>query len=573
MPQKRKRAPPATAMRLVLEAVQTMLDHESGMPFGAPVTEEVLGGAWAQYTRVVTQPMDLGTVCARLRQNSNKKKLKKKTLPKPYDSADEAVRDILLTFDNARRFNPPKHWVHEDANALEALFRSKYGAALAQKGIPLPTSKAASPLLIPLPGAGAGPGAVSGAGAGPAPGPSSAGGAGSDAGLAAETACFVCHQAVDYANVLLCDNDCGREYHLYCLVPKLTEPPEGRWECPECVKQQVKGQEQGQVQEAGKAMEEAQGLEEAPGAKEAQEETRAQNRAVEPVPAPLGRFLTSQWSAEEDKLVMDLHQKLGNSWVEMEKIMHGRSADSLRKRCKKLYDDLGRVQPTQPVLRPTQELRAQLSQLQWSEEEDKLVMDLHHKLGNSWVEMEKIMHGRSADSIRKRCKKLYDELERVQPLVTTATRADGEAAIFSSVPTSGQSLSQVQSQAQVHAQARARARARAEAETQAEMQAQAQARITGGGYEELHGREERIQAQLQRMVAEYEQQHHDQRHQSRDAPSQPVSQQILHPALPGQGAVSLVPKFETHQHSNARNRQLMSHVVSAESLHAILSRD
>ena len=270
---------------------------------------------------------------------------------------------------------------------------------------------------------------------------------------------------------------------------------------------------------------------------------------------------------------MDLHQKLGNSWVEMEKIMHGRSADSLRKRCKKLYDDLGRVQPTQPVLRPTQELRAQLSQLQWSEEEDKLVMDLHQKLGNSWVEMEKIMHGRSADSIRKRCKKLYDELERVQPLAPTGARPCDETANACIIPAPEHKrvASQVQSQAQVHAQARARARARAQAEAEAEKQAKAQVRVTGSGYKELHARDERIQAQLQRMVAEYEQQQQNHRNESLGTLSHIDTQHILHPALQDQGAPSLVPTFET-QYSNARNRQLMSHVVSAESLNAILFR-
>lgn len=36
--------------------------------------------------------------------------------------------------------------------------------------------------------------------------------------------------------MLFCD-DCDRGYHLYCLSPPLSEPPEGNWSCELCLKE------------------------------------------------------------------------------------------------------------------------------------------------------------------------------------------------------------------------------------------------------------------------------------------------------------------------------------------------
>ncbi|CAK4066698.1 unnamed protein product [Aphanomyces euteiches] len=64
-----------------------------------------------------------------------------------------------------------------------------------------------------------------------------------DANVAAEdptaapiVGCEKCHMNNNHDKILLCDNNCGREYHMYCLKPPLEVVPEEDWFCPECVK-------------------------------------------------------------------------------------------------------------------------------------------------------------------------------------------------------------------------------------------------------------------------------------------------------------------------------------------------
>lgn len=44
--------------------------------------------------------------------------------------------------------------------------------------------------------------------------------------------CSVCLRPDDEQNMLVCD--CNRGYHTYCLVPKLSGIPTGKWQCPHC---------------------------------------------------------------------------------------------------------------------------------------------------------------------------------------------------------------------------------------------------------------------------------------------------------------------------------------------------
>ncbi|ETV97744.1 hypothetical protein, variant [Aphanomyces invadans] len=48
--------------------------------------------------------------------------------------------------------------------------------------------------------------------------------------------CEKCRMNNNHDKMLLCDNHCGREYHMYCLEPRLDVVPEDDWFCPECVK-------------------------------------------------------------------------------------------------------------------------------------------------------------------------------------------------------------------------------------------------------------------------------------------------------------------------------------------------
>jgi zinc finger protein ubi-d4 len=39
---------------------------------------------------------------------------------------------------------------------------------------------------------------------------------------------------IEQDQLLFCD-DCDRGYHMYCLKPPLSEPPEGSWSCHLCI--------------------------------------------------------------------------------------------------------------------------------------------------------------------------------------------------------------------------------------------------------------------------------------------------------------------------------------------------
>ena len=52
-------------------------------------------------------------------------------------------------------------------------------------------------------------------------------------------ACQICKGTTAWRSMLLCGDEegnkgCGRGFHIWCLVPKLTAIPEEDWFCPAC---------------------------------------------------------------------------------------------------------------------------------------------------------------------------------------------------------------------------------------------------------------------------------------------------------------------------------------------------
>uniref|UniRef100_A0A803T760 PHD-type domain-containing protein n=1 Tax=Anolis carolinensis TaxID=28377 RepID=A0A803T760_ANOCA len=46
--------------------------------------------------------------------------------------------------------------------------------------------------------------------------------------------CNICGTSENDDQLLFCD-DCDRGYHMYCLTPPMSEPPEGSWSCHLCL--------------------------------------------------------------------------------------------------------------------------------------------------------------------------------------------------------------------------------------------------------------------------------------------------------------------------------------------------
>ncbi|OLY81274.1 SWR1 complex bromodomain subunit bdf1 [Smittium mucronatum] len=65
------------------------------------------------YPKIITNPMDLGTISAKLTNNQ-------------YQSIHDFYNDVKLVFQNCYKFNPKKHPVHIAGKSLEAVFDGKW---------------------------------------------------------------------------------------------------------------------------------------------------------------------------------------------------------------------------------------------------------------------------------------------------------------------------------------------------------------------------------------------------------------------------------------------------------------
>jgi hypothetical protein len=107
---------------------QELLDDRDGWLFAVPVDHRTMG--LADYPFVVTSPMDLGTVSARLVGGRR------------YRTAADVAADVRLTFDNALRYNTPHDAVWSAARRLLDLFHRRW----ANSGLP-----SLDPFSCPLP--------------------------------------------------------------------------------------------------------------------------------------------------------------------------------------------------------------------------------------------------------------------------------------------------------------------------------------------------------------------------------------------------------------------------------------
>lgn len=110
------------AMKPLLHKLLTHQQHNRRGTFNSPV--DYIAWNLKDYLKICPNPMDLGAVKTKLYSNV-------------YHSHIQVAKDIRLTFDNAMRYNPPKHPVHEAASALKAYFEEGYAHILAKSAPPL----------------------------------------------------------------------------------------------------------------------------------------------------------------------------------------------------------------------------------------------------------------------------------------------------------------------------------------------------------------------------------------------------------------------------------------------------
>lgn len=118
----------------------------------------------------------------------------------------------------------------------------------------------------------------------------------------------------------------------------------------------------------------------------------AEHAAAEPViPTRVTRAGKRPWTDEEDRSLRRLVEQLGHGlWAAIAAQIPGRSGKQVRERW------LNHLSP-------------HVTKRPWSEEEDRLILDSHRQIGNSWSRIARLLQGRSDNSVKNR---FYTTLRR-----------------------------------------------------------------------------------------------------------------------------------------------------------------
>lgn len=126
--------------------LERLMKHKFGWVFNVPVDAKRLG--LHDYRKIITNPMDLGTVKMRLNKNW-------------YKSPREFAEDVRLTFNNAIAYNPKGEDVYLMAEQLSKLFEEKWRIIEGKQNVgkefqkddgsvlPTPTSRISPGLVTP----------------------------------------------------------------------------------------------------------------------------------------------------------------------------------------------------------------------------------------------------------------------------------------------------------------------------------------------------------------------------------------------------------------------------------------
>jgi len=98
-------------LQAIKRIVKKLMQEDRNKWFWEPVDSVKLN--IPTYPSIIKYPMDLGTIETHLDSNH-------------YSTQEDVANDILLTFDNALRFNDSLHPVHIEARRLKEFFVNKY---------------------------------------------------------------------------------------------------------------------------------------------------------------------------------------------------------------------------------------------------------------------------------------------------------------------------------------------------------------------------------------------------------------------------------------------------------------
>jgi hypothetical protein len=113
------------------------------------------------------------------------------------------------------------------------------------------------------------------------------------------------------------------------------------------------------------------------------------------------------WTAEEDQIVADLVNENGPKWSMIAAKLQGRTGKQCRERWHNQLD---------PAIKKEA----------WSEEEDQRLIQLHQELGNKWVDISRMMPGRTDNAIKNRWN---STIRRRDPSEDDAAAASSQPAL------------------------------------------------------------------------------------------------------------------------------------------------
>lgn len=95
-------------------------------------------------------------------------------------------------------------------------------------------------------------------------------------------------------------------------------------------------------------------------------------------------LVKGSWTKEEDETIIDFVSKHGTkNWTKLATLLPGRIGKQCRERWRNHLDP-------------------EVNRSPWTQEEDKILIDLHEKLGNQWVKIAESLPGRSDNCVKNR---------------------------------------------------------------------------------------------------------------------------------------------------------------------------